>query len=62
MKAQIVLWGGGRRRSWRREALMIAGTAGIGTAVGALARGKKGASIGAISGGVARFLMRMATW
>jgi hypothetical protein len=62
MKPQIVLWGGGKRRSWRREAWMIAGTAGIATAVGAMTGGKKGATIGAISGGVARFLMRMATW
>jgi hypothetical protein len=60
MKAQILLWGGGKRRSWKREALMVAGTAGIGTAVGGLAGGKKGATLGAISGGMARLVMRMA--
>ncbi len=62
MKAQIILWGGGKRRSWKREALMIAGTAGIATAVGAMTGGKKGATLGAISGSVARLVMRMATW
>jgi len=61
MKAKILVWGGGRRRSWKREALMIAGTAGIATAVGALTGGKKGATLGAISGGVTRFMMRLAT-
>lgn len=62
MNAKVVLWGGGKRRSWQKEALMIAATTGIGTAVGAIAGGKKGATIGAISGGVARFLMRMVSW
>jgi len=41
---------------------MIAATAGIATAVGAIAGGKKGATFGAISGGVTRFLMRMLSW
>ena len=62
MNAKVVLWGGGKRRSWQREALMIAATAGIATTVGALTGGKKGAAFGAISGGVTRFLMRMMTW
>ena len=62
MNAKIVLWGGGKRQSWQKEALMIAATTGIGTAVGAIAGGKKGATIGAISGGVARFIMRMVSW
>jgi hypothetical protein len=35
MKGTVIVWGGGRRRSWKREALMIASTAGIATAVGA---------------------------
>ena len=52
MNAKIVLWGGGERQSWQQEALMIAATAGIATAVGAMAGGKKGATFGAISGGV----------
>jgi len=62
MNAKVVLWGGGKRQSWQKEALMIAATTGIGTAVGAIAGGKKGATIGAISGGVARFIMRMVNW
>ena len=62
MNAGLVLWGGGKRRSWEKEALMIAATAGIGTAVGAIAAGKKGAAFGALSGGVTRFLMRMLSW
>jgi len=62
MKGTVVVWGGGKRRSWKREALMIAGTAGIATAVGALVGRKKGAAIGAISGGVTRFLSRLAIW
>jgi len=62
MDANVVLWGGGKRQSWEKEALMIAATAGIGTAVGAMVGGKKGAAFGAISGGVTRFLMRMLSW
>jgi hypothetical protein len=62
MNAGIVLYGGGKRQSWEKEALMIAATAGIGTAVGAIAGGKKGAAFGALSGGVTRFLMRMLSW
>jgi hypothetical protein len=62
MKAQTILWGGGRRRSWKSEALMIATSAGIATAVGAVTRGKKGAALGALSGGVARLVARMANW
>jgi hypothetical protein len=62
MNAKVVLWGGGKRQSWQREALMIAATTGIATAVGAAVGGKKGATFGAISGGVARFLMRMVSW
>ena len=62
MNAAIVLFGGGKRRSWEKETLMIAATAGIATAIGAAVGGKKGATFGAISGGVTRFLMRMLTW
>ena len=62
MKPNVLVWGGGQRRSWQREALMIAASAGIATAVGAIIGKKKGAAIGAISGGVSRFLSRWATW
>ena len=40
-------------RSRDREILIVAGSAGAGTAIGALAGGGKGAGIGALSGGVA---------
>lgn len=62
MNAAIVLWGGGKRRSWEKEALMIAATAGIATAIGAAVGGKKGATFGAVSGGATRFLMRLLSW
>jgi hypothetical protein len=62
MNAGIVLWGGGKRRSWERETLMIAATAGIATAIGAAIGGKKGATFGAVSAGATRFLMRLLSW
>jgi len=62
MNTAIVLWGGGKRRSWEKEALMIAATAGIATAIGAAIGGKKGATFGAVSGGATRFLMRLLSW
>jgi hypothetical protein len=40
------------RRSWEKEVLIIGGSAGAGTAIGALAGGKKGAAVGAAAGGV----------
>jgi hypothetical protein len=40
------------KRSWEKEALIIGGAAGAGTAIGAMAGGKKGAGIGAAAGGV----------
>jgi hypothetical protein len=63
MKAaiRVMTFGVGRRRSWKREALWLAGTAGVGTLVGALAAGKKGAAIGAMSSGAARFIAALAT-
>ena len=39
-------------RSWEKEVLIIGGSAGAGTAIGALAGGKKGAGVGAAAGGV----------
>jgi hypothetical protein len=62
MNTAIVLWGGGKRRSWEKEALMVAATAGIATAIGAAIGGKKGATFGAVSGAATRFLMRLLTW
>ena len=40
------------KRSWEKEALIIGGSAGAGTVIGAVAGGKKGAGIGAAAGGV----------
>ncbi len=59
MKATVLFWRGRPQRSWKREALWIAGTAGVATVVGAITGGKKGATYGAISGGMARLIMRM---
>ena len=43
-------------RSWRKETLNMASAAGAGMLVGSLIGGKKGATIGAVSGGFARWL------
>lgn len=40
------------KRSWEKEALIIGGSAGAGTVIGAVAGGKKGAAVGAAAGGV----------
>src|SRR4051812_24341357 len=40
------------KRSWEKEALIIGGSAGAGTVIGAGARGKKRAGIGAAPGGI----------
>jgi hypothetical protein len=40
------------KRSWEKDALIIGGSAGAGTAIGAIAGGKKGAGVGAAAGGV----------
>jgi hypothetical protein len=54
-------FGVGGRRTWKREALWMAGTAGVGTLVGALAGGKRGAAIGAATSGAARFILALVT-
>lgn len=43
-------------RSTEDSALIVAGSAGTGAAIGAIAGGGKGAAIGAISGGAAGFI------
>ena len=49
------------KRSWEKEALIIGGAAGAGTAIGALAGGKKGAGIGAAAGGVGGLIYDLMT-
>ena len=51
-RAQRVVYQEARpKRSWKKTALVIGGSAGAGAGVGALAGGKKGALIGAAIGG-----------
>lgn len=50
-----------RKRSWEKEALIIGGSAGAGTAIGALAGGKKGAGVGAAAGGVGGLIFDLLT-
>jgi hypothetical protein len=49
------------KRSWEKEALIIGGSAGAGTAIGAMAGGKKGAGIGATAGGVGGLIYDLMT-
>lgn len=50
-----------KKRSTKKEALIIAGGAGTGAAIGGIAGGKKGAAVGAVSGGVAGLIYDIAT-
>lgn len=49
------------KRSWEKEVLIIGGSAGAGTAIGALAGGKKGAGVGAAAGGVGGLIYDLLT-
>jgi len=50
-----------RHRSWEREALIVGGGAGAGAAIGAVAKGRKGAAVGALTGGIAGLIYDLAT-
>jgi len=50
-----------QKRSWEKEALIIGGSAGAGTAIGAMAGGKKGAAVGATAGGIGGLIYDLAT-
>jgi hypothetical protein len=49
------------KRSIKKSALIVGGSAGAGAAIGAVAGGGKGAAIGAMSGGVAGLVYDLAT-
>jgi hypothetical protein len=49
------------KRSWEKELLIVGGSAGAGTAVGALTGGKKGAGIGAAAGGAGGLIYDLMT-
>jgi len=49
------------KRSWEKEVLIVGGSAGAGTAIGAIAGGKKGAAVGATAGGVGGLIYDLLT-
>jgi hypothetical protein len=49
------------KRSWEKDALIIGGSAGAGTLIGAVAGGKKGAAVGATAGGIGGLIYDLAT-
>lgn len=49
------------RRTLRRQALIVGGSAAAGSAIGAAAGGGKGATVGAVSGGVAGLVYDLLT-
>lgn len=48
------------KRSWEKDALIVGGSAGAGSLVGAIASGKKGAAIGATAGGIGGLIYDLA--
>jgi hypothetical protein len=49
------------KHAWEKDALIIGGSAGAGTAIGAVAGGKKGAGVGAAAGGVGGLIFDLVT-
>ena len=49
------------KRAWEKDALIIGGSAGAGTGIGAIAGGKKGAAVGATAGGIGGLIYDLAT-
>ena len=49
------------KRSWEKDALIIGGSAGAGTLIGAVAGGGKGAAVGATAGGIGGLIYDLAT-
>ena len=49
------------KRSLKKSALIVGGSAGAGAAIGAVAGGGKGAAVGAVSGGVAGLVYDLMT-
>jgi hypothetical protein len=50
-----------QKRAWEKDALIIGGSAGAGTAIGAIAGGKKGAAVGAAAGGIGGLIYDLTT-
>jgi hypothetical protein len=50
-----------QKRSWEKDALIIGGSAAAGTAIGAVAGGKKGAAVGATAGGIGGLIYDLTT-
>ena len=50
-----------QKRSWEKDALIIGGSAGAGTLIGAVAGGGKGAAVGASAGGIGGLIYDLAT-
>ena len=60
VRQQRVVRHGARAHDWRKDALVIGGSAGAGAGIGGLIGGKKGALIGAALGGGSAALYRVA--
>jgi hypothetical protein len=50
-----------QKRGWEKDALIIGGSAGAGTGIGAIAGGRKGAAVGATAGGIGGLIYDLAT-